>query len=115
MKAQPFQLTIFQGGANTQAEWIFLFMIGPVFQQVLLRAFTSHSLFLKILQFFLTLIEGFFVYCQGLILRAVFPIGVHSADESEISPRSCFMDLSRGSGPPLMRPRPQIWFLARTL
>jgi len=49
--------------------------------------------FWSICYFFLTLIEGFVVHCQGLLLRHVFPIGVHSADESEISSRTCFVDL----------------------
>ena len=36
------------------------------------------------------MIEGFVLHCQGLLLKVVFSDGVHSADESIFSPRTCF-------------------------
>jgi len=66
---------------------------GPLLPQVLSRSFTSLPPFLELSLFLITLIEGFVGDCQGLLFWPVFPIGVHGADESVISPRTCFMDL----------------------
>jgi len=42
--------------------------------------------------FFLTLVDGYFLLCQGLLLMPVFSNGVHSVVESVFSPRTRFVD-----------------------
>jgi len=91
-------LATFRGEANNQAGYIFQFISGPVLTAGLVTV--MYLSFWSIYYFVFTLIEGFVVHCQGLLLRPVFPIGVHSADESEISSRTCFVDrfTSKSSG-----------------
>ena len=87
-------MATFQGGSVTQAGWIFKFISDPVFTTGLATVIYLPPPLFGVFAFFsLTLIESFVFHCYGSLLRPVFPISVHSADESVISPHTCFVDL----------------------
>ena len=75
-------------------------MSGPVFTKGVVTVVYLPPPLFGVLAYFFNLIEGFVGDCQGLLLWPFFAIGVHSADESEISSRTCFVDrfTSKSSG-----------------
>jgi len=59
---------------------------GPVFTKGVVTVVYLPPPLFRVLAYFFNLIEGFVGDCQGLLLWPFFAIGVHSADESVISP-----------------------------
>ena len=60
------------------------FLVSLFLLQVLSRSFSPLPPFLDFSSFFLTLVEGYFLLCQGLLLMPVFSTGVHFAKECQI-------------------------------
>ena len=85
-------MATFQGEANTQAGFIFVFFSVSVFTTGLVTDADPPSP-LSLRDFLLTLIQGFVDFIQGLPLNSDFWNGVHSVDESVISSRTHDVDL----------------------